>query len=226
MYEECPHKVKLKYIDRIPEPERELPPGKDEHPMDRGSRVHDGCEKFVMGDLADLPVEANKYFSDEFEHLRKLYKRGLVELEMSCGVDKGWEFVPEWNDDTWCLIKMDAELKTDDMALIIDYKTGKRRYNEVKHAEQMQLYQIAFFKKHPDINKLRTELWYLDLGEVHGMNYTRKQGMVFQRTYDRRAKKMLRDKQFTPTPSQYACRFCPYGQGKNKTGHCQMDVTQ
>jgi hypothetical protein len=35
-FEKCKYLAKLMYIDRIPEPERPLPPGKTEHANDRG----------------------------------------------------------------------------------------------------------------------------------------------------------------------------------------------
>jgi CRISPR/Cas system-associated exonuclease Cas4 (RecB family) len=225
MYEECPRRVKFKYIDRIDEPERPLPAGKTEHPHERGSRVHDDCEKYVKGELEEMPKEAKRHFQKEFEHLRQLYTADKVELEMACGVNDKWEYVDEWNEDTWCLVKMDAEVKTPELGIIIDFKTGKRHFNEIKHGQQMQLYQIAFFKKHPDLPKLRTELWYLDLGEVHAINYTRKQGLIYQSGYDRKAREMLTDTEFKPTPSQWSCKFCPYGIGEHKTGHCLLDAS-
>jgi len=225
-YEECPAKVDYKYNHRIKELPRALPKGKLEHPMDRGTRVHDGCEHFVKGE-GELPAEAAKYFQSEFDYLKQLYVAGRVELEMSCGVDKDWNYINEWNDDTWCLVKMDAEVMTAeiDLGVIIDYKTGKRKFNEHKHAEQMQLYQITFFKKYPELNRLVTELWYLDLGEVHKMTFTRKQGLRFQASYNRRAMKMLTDKKYKPNPNTFSCKWCPYGIGENKTGHCQLDAT-
>lgn len=36
-FEQCKLRAKLAYIDRIPEPERPLPPGKTEHANDRGT---------------------------------------------------------------------------------------------------------------------------------------------------------------------------------------------
>ena len=221
-YEECPAKVDFKYNHHIKEPPRVVPKGKTEHPMERGTRVHDGCERFVKGE-GELPSEASQHFKAEFDHLRKLYIAKQVFVELDCGVDKSWNYIDEWNDDTWCLVKMDAEVISSDgtFGIIIDYKTGKRMFNEHKHGEQMQLYQLAFFKKHPELQRLRTELWYLDLGEVHSITYnTRKQGLRFQGSFNRRANVMLRDKKYKPTPSKFSCMWCPYGEGDNKTGHC------
>jgi CRISPR/Cas system-associated exonuclease Cas4 (RecB family) len=173
-----------------------------------------------------LPSEAAKYFQAEFDQLRKLYLANKVTLEQECALTDTWEYVDEWNDEAWCLIKMDSEIYTPSLGIIIDYKTGKRRYNEVKHAEQMQLYQLAFWRKRPDLQRLRTEIWYLDLPpgqNVYAMSYTRKQGEKFQPGLNRRARKMLNDKKMSPTPNTFVCRWCPYHPERG-TGHCKVGV--
>src|SRR5690606_8448838 len=53
--EQCALRAKLAYIDRIPEPERPLPPGKTEHANDRGTRIHLAAELFVRGEAELIP---------------------------------------------------------------------------------------------------------------------------------------------------------------------------
>ena len=67
-YESCPLKAKLKMIDKIPEPERPLPPGKTEHANDRGTRIHGEIEAFVKG-TGPMPIEARR-FKDELERMQ------------------------------------------------------------------------------------------------------------------------------------------------------------
>ena len=67
-FEQCKLRAKLKYIDRIPEPARSLPPGKTEHANDRGTRIHDAAERFVRGGVELLPEL--KSFSTEFHDLQ------------------------------------------------------------------------------------------------------------------------------------------------------------
>ena len=50
-FEKCKKYFWLKHDQRIPEPERPLPPGKTEHANDRGTRVHQSCEDFVTGKI-------------------------------------------------------------------------------------------------------------------------------------------------------------------------------
>ena len=69
-FEQCKLRAKLAYIDRIPEPERPLPPGKTEHANDRGTRVHNAAEMFVQGGIELIPELRS--FREEFLRLREL----------------------------------------------------------------------------------------------------------------------------------------------------------
>ena len=89
-FEKCKRYFELKHIQRIPEPERPLPPGKTEHANDRGSRVHDSCEQYVRGDIDVLAPEANKFFGPQIDLLRTMYKDGLVQLEGDWGLTSDW----------------------------------------------------------------------------------------------------------------------------------------
>lgn len=88
-FERCRFFAKLKHVDRIPEPERPLPPGKTEQANDRGTRIHQAAEDFVSGKRPDLISELRS-FSTEFEHTRQLYAQGLVSLEGQWAVDHQW----------------------------------------------------------------------------------------------------------------------------------------
>lgn len=96
-FESCPRRAYLLYDARIPEPERSLPPGKTEHANDRGTRVHEACERFVRGE-GELPVEAATHFTHEFNALRELYQEGRVSLEGEWAMNQAWEPVG-WNGD-------------------------------------------------------------------------------------------------------------------------------
>ena len=89
-FEKCRRMTKLKHIDRIPEPERPLPPGKTEHANDRGTRVHDNVEQYVRGDIDQLCPEAEKHFGPQLDLLRVLYAEGLVSLQGEWGMSQAW----------------------------------------------------------------------------------------------------------------------------------------
>jgi len=220
-FEQCPLRAKLKYIDKIPEPERPLPPGKTEHANDRGTRVHTAAELFVQKPIELAPELAT--FKEELLRLRELYKQGRVSLEGEWGMDRDWTPAP-WKS-AWHRSKLDAlVLCSPEEAVVIDYKSGRRIYNEVKHGEQLQLYQLNTFLRHPTLEVVHAELWYLDAKELTSVTYTRDQGLRFLRSWDQRGKKITSNTDWKPNPNKFSCQYCPYG--KWGTGHCQVGVRE
>ena len=107
-FEKCKKYFWLKHDQKIPEPERPLPPGKTEHANDRGTRVHQSCEDFVTGKTHELCPEADQHFGFHLDLLRTMYKDGLVSLEGEWGHNRDWE--PwAWSGD-WLEIEEPAEL--------------------------------------------------------------------------------------------------------------------
>lgn len=222
-FDKCKHMFWLKHAQRIPEPERPLPPGKTEHANDRGTRVHEDCELFVRGDINDLGVEAEKHFGYQLCLLREMYQDGLVSLEGEWGHGRDWE-PAEWRT-AWLRLKLDAMVHVDRThAIVIDYKTGRKFGNEVKHAEQLQLYQLSAFLRYPELEKVTAELWYLDQPEgqnVTSQTFTRSQGLRFRDGFNKRGVAATTCEVFPPNPNKYSCQWCPY---KN-TEHCTVGVS-
>ncbi len=220
-FEQCKLRAKLKYIDRIPEPARPLPPGKTEHANDRGTRIHDAAERFVRGGVELIPEL--KSFSAEFHDLRNKYKHGMVSLEGEWAINKDWEPVAWGDRDAWARIKLDAFVRLSKThAVVIDYKTGKKFGNEIKHAEQTQLYQLAAFLRYPELETIDVELWYTDQDDLTHMKYTRSQGMRFFQNFNQRGIAMTSAEEFPPSPNVFACKWCPYG--PRGTGDCDKGV--
>jgi len=179
-FEKCRKYYEIKHIKKIPEPERPLPPGKAEHANDRGSRVHDNLETYVRGEHDALCPEADKHFGAHADFLRLLYELGAVELEGEWGFDKDWEITP-W-DTAWLRMKLDVLVHVgDDEAIVIDYKTGRKFGNEVKHSQQLQLYALATFLRHPHLEVISAELFYIDIGETTRQTFTRDQALTLVR---------------------------------------------
>ncbi len=220
-FEQCKLRAKLKYIDRIPEPPRPLPPGKLEQPNDRGTRVHFAGEKFVEGGIELIPeLDA---FGPEFHRLRELHKEGKVSLEGEWAFDSQWNPTAWRSNDAWARIKLDAFVQLDKThAVVIDYKTGRKFGNEIKHAEQCQLYQLASFLRYPKLEVIDVELWYTDQDDLTHMRYTRSQGLRFFNGFDTRARRMTETTEFPANPNAFVCRWCPYG--PKGTGHCQKGI--
>lgn len=221
VYNQCKFRAKLAYIDKIPEPVRPLPPGKTEHANDRGTRIHESAELFIKSNVK--LINELKAFEPEFLKLRELFKQGRVSLEGEWGIDVDWLPVG-WNDERiWGRIKLDAMVHMSDIyGVVIDYKSGKKSGNEIKHAEQGQLYQLAAFLRYPDLEKITVEFWYTDQDEISSMTYTRDQGLRFLTKFTNQAVGMCSEVDFRPQPSIFSCRWCPFG--PKGTGHCKVGL--
>lgn len=218
-FERCPLAAKLKYVDKIPEPERPLPPGKTEHANDRGSRIHDAAEHYVDGTgpfIAEM-----KHFEPEFKKLRRMYDQKKVELEGEWAMDTDWEIAP-WKSG-WLRLKLDALVHTSKhTAVVIDYKSGRKFGNEVSHAQQLQLYALVTFLRYPHLEEITAELFYLDVNDITTQTFTRDQSLRFKRSFDARGRKMTSATAFPPNANKFTCQWCLFG--PEHSGHCTVGV--
>lgn len=220
-FESCKYKAFLKYVKKEPEGERVLPPGKLEHPLDRGNRIHLEAEKFVTED-GPLTPEL-RHFKEDLSALKVLHEKGVVEVEQEWAMDKLWQPTGWAVPETWLRLKLDAFVQTETgKATVIDHKTGKKFGNEVKHAEQGQLYQLVSFIKYPELHEITVEFWYLDLNDISKVTYSRDSGMRLLERFDKRGKAFTDCTNFEPNPNLFSCKFCPYG--KKGTGACTHAV--
>lgn len=233
LYESCPHRAKLQYIDKIEELPRELLPGQTEFANDRGSRIHEAAESYVRGKTDEL-VEELLHFKPELEFLRQLRAEQpsrVVPEEMWC-ISEDWQRVAndDWNN-IWLRVIVDNLVwLTADEVVVIDLKTGKRYGNELKHNQQMQLYALTVAMLYPQVETIHTELWYLDLNELAHKEYTSQQALRTLQNFTARANMLTTDVEFEVKPSKSSCMFCPFKQPEhdNKwvkgTGHCEHSV--
>lgn len=213
-FKECALRAKFKYVDKIPEPDRGDPPkGKAEWPNDRGSRMHDAAEAFVRGNEDELIWELQN-FSTELYQARALYAQGKATTEEMWCFDNKWKPVKETNyKSTWFRVKADLTFQiTPTHHAVVDYKSGKRWGNEIAHEQQKQTYAIGMFLRNPKLQKVTTELWYLDLPteDIYPSVMIRAQAMALLKNLDARMKKMTSTVAFPPSPDKRTCRFCPY----------------
>lgn len=222
-FEQCKYRAQLKYLDKIPEPERPLPAGKTEHANDRGTRVHESLEDFVRGN-GSLPAEA-RAFTPELEKAQRLYAQGKVSIEGEWGYNREWD-PADWKA-AWLRMKLDLMVHlSPEEAVVIDYKTGRKNGNEIKHGEQGQLYQLGAFMRYPQLETVHVEFWYLDQDDMTQRRYLRDQGLRFKPAWTRKGIAITSETNFTPNPNKFSCKYCPYGKPENGfpngTGHCAV----
>lgn len=217
-FEKCPYLVYLGSVEKLKGPERD-----ETHPAERGNRIHTICEKYVGG-TSDESTKEMDFFMVDFDHLRENFNDGRVEVEGDWGFDLDWQKTGWWDDDVWARIKLDAFQQFDEStAKVIDYKTGKKFGNEVKHTQQAQLYMVGSFMRYPELDMIETEFWYLDQNAKMKKTYTRDKLALYLKRFTERALRLTTCTDFKPKPTKQNCRWCDFGV-ENGTGECQYAV--
>ncbi len=200
MYQQCPMAVKLKYIEKAPEPE---PDEKADAARLRGIQMHDEMEQCIKG-LGPIP-----HYAQAFEPIiTSLVEQG-ARAEEDMYLDDRWQGIPS-RDGHWLQIKQDVLVNTDEFILTGDWKSGKRFGNEYWHFKQMQLYSVAAWRVYPGLPEYVAELYYLDKNDVWSVSFNEEQLEKALGDFDREVDKMFSDKLFRPRPNLDTCRFCPF----------------
>lgn len=220
-FSQCKLRAQLQYGQKIPEPERPLPPGKTEHANDRGTRIHESAEAFCRGTSPLIP-ELGK-FRTEFESLKTLFNQGMAEFEGEWAMCKNWEPAGWSSPEAWLRLKLDAIVHLNELqAVVIDYKSGRRHGNEIGHAEQTQLYALVSFLRFPMLEEVTTELWYVDGDELTSTTYTRNQALRVKPAFTRKGLEVTECTDFPANPNIFSCAYCPYSGKQGGTGHCEV----
>lgn len=221
-FEKCPYMAWLKYSERRSQDHM------DTKAADRGTMIHDACEKFVDG-TGDFIAEM-KHFKGYFEDLKVQYEAGNVILEENWGFTKDWETCAWMDEGIWCRMKLDNFIfKTkDEKGQVIagaptDYKSGKKYGNEVSHGQQGQLYALGSFMRYPTLEVADVELIYLDQNKTTKRTYTREKAMKFLPSWNTRALRMTEAEDFPPKPNKMSCMWCPFGP-QNGNSSCEWGV--
>lgn len=132
--------------------------------------------------------------------------------------NKGYYWHPCWHRS-----KLDALVFPNEFqATVIDYKTGKKWGNEVKHGEQVQLYTVDTFERYPKLEEVTTELWYVDHDDITSQTFTRAQAVRFKPSFHKRGMAATSCTDWPPNPNIFTCRYCDYG----STGHCKVSAKE
>jgi RecB family exonuclease len=228
-FEECPLRAWLKYSAKVPEP---APPVGKETPLDRGTRVHKDAELYVKG---QKPITTElTAFEQELYGLHQVF----LETPENISLEEMWCFDEDlkpvaWNDwdNTWLRVKQDAVVRNPHASTLvcIDFKTGKKKGNEIKHNDQLRLAAVAAYHKYGnDYQQYTLENWYTDQDDLVSIDMTAEDIAGLTEGYVKRLLALTTAVQFEPRPNTNVCRFCPYKTGKiNKdqvgSGHCSLN---
>lgn len=147
-FETCPRKFyHLKVLRDVVDPPTE-------HTM-WGHRVHEAFEKFIL-DGTPLPVGMEQWqsFADKIAALK-----GEKLPEHKFAIDRNFQPAP-W-ESAWSRGIADLVIVNGPKAVVMDYKTGKR-----KHTEQLELYAAYIFHHMPEVETVDTAFIWLKSKEI------------------------------------------------------------
>lgn len=214
-----------KVIARFPKWKLTTLPRREEGPaLRRGSEIHDGLDRFLRGATEDLP-DAAKSWLQELDNLGA----NIHESSDGGGTEVMWQYDEEWypTDErakVWHRQKLDAWYIADDLATVVDFKTG--RYYP-KNEEQMEVYALGTFARFEKVAVVETELWYIDKPDnveetIVAKVFTReKHAAKLAKRWNSRAEKFITDDKFRAKPG-VACRWCAFN--AKKGGPCTAGV--
>lgn len=232
--EKCPLFFKYRHLDKIPDPAPELPGA--ERPLERGNRLHSLAENYVKNPLLPFPEEF-QHFRKELEAFRKMYKAGMLLPEKKFAFDESWNLIDykDWDNVIYRAVADISAKLSPTRVLVVDYKSGKKKGNEVKHHEQAMEYAVCEALTNPDLQIFNVEIWYMD--QEPGDNklrrqFTRSQVLAGFQAMKTRHLRVINERIFEAHPSRFACMFCPYKAGTvgfkklayAGTGHCRKNV--
>jgi len=220
-FERCPRAVKLNKVDRVPQKQGDA--------AERGSIIHDMCEQYVRGLIPSLIGDKKTkfdYFAPHFSALKAIFDHQtagaypMLEMEENWGIRLDWSGCTWEDDELWGRGKLDGFVRESKTSCrIIDYKTGRKFGNEMKHADQGLSYALyAYHRFNKEIEHFTVEFWYLDQAEISVRSYSARQLEILQPRYHKRALIMTTETAFKPKSNADTCRFCAYGANKSKAG--------
>lgn len=192
VYESCPAKYKAERIDKVGV--KQTVPA-----MERGINIHAKGERYLMGDIPNVPKEY-KPFAAEMRNLRK----AGAKPEEKMAFNKKWKPVPFSSKLAWVRMVIDVQLPFDDGSVFLtDFKTG-RIYAD-KHDDQGHLYATAHLPEYPQVD---VEFWYLDLDEIRRYSFNDNCLKEYQQYWEDRVAPLFADTEWNTTPSKFACKWC------------------
>ena len=206
MYDNCPSSFERKYI--LKEQVREVKE-EDAPAMFRGKRIHEGIEKFLLGDDEAIPREA-EFYIDFFKSIRK---------QETLTPEREFAFNPEWVTtsfhDPHAAIRgvIDAVFVDGDTCHVFEFKTGKI-YEE--HEKQRALYGLAALLLEPIVDKAVVTNIYIDQRKNQSAEFTREEIEAYKWLWSRRMAKVQPPQNYMMRPN-WKCKWCAYSQSNGGT---------
>ena len=207
-YELCPHKARLKFVDKIEEP---MGPA-----VERGSNIHKEIEDFITGKIETLTCELHENAIKFIKESAATFKANpdKYHLEQQWGFDANLNST-DWKTAWYRAILDMIYMSEPDFAYVTDWKTGGVYF--AKHRDQMIQQAIAAFAMFSELATIDVRFVYVDKGITSvPLVLTRDKCEPHKQRLINRNITMTYDDKLLPNPG-YHCRQCYFG----KQGICE-----
>lgn len=197
LYEQCPLRY---YRQRIVKDVVDQGGEASKH----GERIHKFLEDRLKG--SDLPQEIANY-EPLCKSVENLAQGGELHIEKELVLTDELKPTGWWDANAWLRSKLDVLVIRGDTAVVMDWKTGKRKPDFF----QMQLFAAQVFKHFPEVTKCKTSLVWLKTMQMDTEEYPRsKTNELWAEAMGRinRIYKSLEHDNWQAKPSGL-CNYCP-----------------
>jgi hypothetical protein len=169
-----------------------------------GERIHTFLENRLKG--AGLPVEVEQY-EPLCQSVERLAKRGELFIEHELVLNDNLTPTGWWDADAWLRSKLDVFVIVGDDAVVMDWKTGKRKADNF----QMELFAAQVFKHYPEVQRVKTSLVWLKTMEMDTELFTRLDMNAVWAEVMKRIQRIQDAYEHSNWPARPSglCRYCP-----------------
>lgn len=208
-FETCPLRYyKTRVSKEVIEPQTDV--------LRYGNEVHKAFELRLKGQKP-LP-EHLKCHEQLVQSL--LSKKGEKLVEKQWAIDKSFRPVSWFDKAAWCRGVVDVGVVSRDTAVLLDWKTGKRKLEN----DQLKLFAGLAFAHYRNINTVTTGFVWLAANKIDNEVFTREQVGNIWSSYLPRIQRLeiaYEEQKWQPKPSGLCAKHCPVPRA-----HCEFSGTR
>ena len=211
-YMQCPHKFKRQYITKdYPYPDEE------NFFFIKGSKIHKQLENYVQCKLNPtiIPLRYDGVVENCFPMIDMIFNQGYTIIpEQKLAVTKDFKKCEWFDKETAWRAIVDLTCIKNDVALIIDWKSGKCRSYSDTNTGQLHLTASIIFSIYKNINFIKTAYVYVEHKQTDKRQFTREmyeQGLL--EPFKRALITVNTDTEFKAKKNQY-CKWCDINKAK------------
>ena len=170
-----------------------------------GERIHEFLEQRLVNNTP-LPVEAEKY-EVICKTVENMAKGGELHAERQLTLTENLTPTSWFAGDAWLRSILDVLILKGDTAVVVDWKTGKRRPDFT----QLEMFALQVWKHFPEVVTIKTSFVWLKDMAMDSEEFSREQSDEMWGSLLSRINRIYQSAEHENWPAKPSglCRFCP-----------------